>query len=417
MFDELSIRSIACGALLTLICAGLTAQAEDWPSFRGPNRQGQSGETGLLKKWPAAGPKVLWSVTGLGQGYSQPVIADGRVFISGKHGKQGTLFAYSTAGKLLWKYLYGPEVEGDGYPGSRGAAAVDGKRLYLMSGYGRLVCLETASGKRVWQKELRQDFGGTLPRWGFAETVLIDGERLFCAPGGKRAIVALNKHTGEKLWGCAGIDLQASYASAVLMPRKGRKLLVTVLNGAIVGVDSATGKLLWKHPHRTRYGVSANSPLISGDLLYITSAFIGSTCLRLSADGAKITVVWKTKQLDTTHGGVTLVAGRVYGASYNFPKKQWVCLDLATGKLLWQAPGVGQGSSIFADGMLYCYGEKGQLALIRPNLKSWDVVSSFSVTRGSGQHWAHPAISDKRLYIRHGDVMLCHDIRGGAKKK
>jgi hypothetical protein len=214
------------------------------------------------------------------------------------------------------------------------------------------------------------------------------------------------------VWTCGGIDHDgASYCSPVLVPRKGRKLIINVLNGAIAGIDAGSGELLWQHPFHSRFKVMAVSPVVKGDMVFTSCAMTGSILLELSEDGSQATVKWRKRSFDNSHGGVVQVGDHLYGSSYTNPKDHWVCAEMATGNVTYEQAGFGKGAVIAAEGLLYCYSEKGTLSLVRPNPSKFDVISSFAISEGSGHHWAHPAISNGRLYLRHGDALMCYDIR------
>lgn len=399
---------IICLALLTMVSA---ARAADWPQFRGPDRDGTSPETGLLKQWPAEGPKEIWSYDGLGEGYSSAAVADGIVYTCGMIDKEGHLFAFDLNGNLKYKVKYGPEWTKSGnYPGTRTTPTIDGDRLYLMSGQGRIACYNAKTGEPVWHVDTFDEFGGRNIRWGISESVLIDGDKAICTPGGRDAtVVALNKMTGETLWTSKGLSEMSAYCSPMVVERGPNRLILTMVEKSIAGLDAATGKVYWTVPHKVSYDIQAVSPLYKDGVMFVTNGYRkGSHGFALSPDGAGIEKKWSEKSLDVHHGGVVLVDGDIHGAS---TRGQWICLELATGKVKFSEKLVGKGSVIYVDGMLYGYGEKGQAGLIEITPAGYKLVSSFRVTKGGGPHWAHPAISDGRLYLRHGQVLMAYDIK------
>jgi outer membrane protein assembly factor BamB len=388
-----------------------TAGAADWPQFRGPGRDGTSAETGLMKQWPKGGPAELWSCAGLGMGYSSVAVVDGVVYTCGMIRGQGYLFAIDSQGKIKYKVDYGPEWNKAGNsPGTRTTPTLDGERLYLMSGQGRIACCNAADGKRIWSVDTFEKFGGKNIRWGIAESVLIDGEKAICTPGGKDAtMVALNKMTGETLWTSRGLSQLSAYCSPMLVERGGKRLVVTLVEKSLAGIDAGTGQVYWTMPHQVSYDIQAVSPLYKDGMVFVSNGYHhGSVGYALSADGTSAEQKWTEKSLDIQHGGAVLVDGKVHGSS---TRGRWICLDLATGKVAFSDKLVGKGSVIYVDGMLYGYGENGKVGLIRIKPDGYELVSSFQVKKGSDEHWAHPAISDGRLYIRHGDVLMCYDIK------
>ena len=390
--------SIPCGA--------------DWPQFRGPNRDGKSGETGLLKAWPEAGLERLWVVGGLGTGFSGAAVAQGSLYITGMVGEdhEGVLFAFDLAGNPQWKRAYGPEWS-DRYPGTRATPTVDGERIYLLSGTGRLLCFTAATGEVQWSENLVKKFGGIVQPCGFAESVLIEGNKVICTPGGEDAcLVALDKSTGETIWTSRGFSQQSAYCSPIVVERGGERWLVTITERSVVGVDMETGRIAWRHPvdpDATDQNHSV-SPVYEGGRLYVTSGHgIGGLMLALSPDGRGVEQRWTDETLNCLHGGLVVVDGYVYGANMH---GQWVCLELESGKVMYEADGVGMGSVTYADGMLYCYGENGALGLVKASPEGYELSGRIQIEHGEGEHWSHPVIAGGRLYLRHGDALAAYAV-------
>jgi outer membrane protein assembly factor BamB len=403
--------------ILPFLLTGAVCYADDWPQFRGPNRDGKSAETGLLKKWPESGPKLLWSVDGLGIGFSSVVVADGFIYTTGMLNGEGFLFAYDLSGNLKWKVSYGPEWQRS-HRGTRTIPTVDDSRVYVFSGTGILACFDAKTGEEKWAVDTLNKFEGKNIMWGIAESVLIVGANAICTPGGKDAsVVAFDKMTGRSVWTSKGLSERSSYCSPALIEIGGTELIATMLERSVVGLDIKTGKVLWKD--RIKEGIGRHnhpvSPLYRDGYIYITAGYeIGGVMYRLSADGTKISKKWEDATLDVHHGGVVLVDGYLYGANWTSNARgDWVCLDWDNGKVMYETRWNGnKGSIIYADGMLYCYDENtGDVALVKASPKDFEIVSSFRVTEGSGKHWAHPAISDGRLYIRHGDALMAYEIK------
>jgi len=404
-----------CTFLASEVCCG-----NEWPQFRGSNRDGKSAETGLLKKWPEGGPQQLWSVEDLGIGFSSIAVSGGRVYTTGMIGGEGFLFAYDLAGNLKWKKTYGPEWTGS-YKGTRTTPTVDGNRVYVFSGRGVLLCFEAGTGDKIWEVNTLEKFEGKNIRWGMSGSPLIDGNKVYCTPGGKKGvIVALDKMTGRTIWATPGLDELSAYSSPIIVERGGNRLLINMIQKSVICVNADSGKLLWQEPYITPSDTGGVTPIYKDGCVYVTSAVEreftrGGVMFELSAEGTSVSEKWNDQSLDTGHGGVVLVDGYLYGSTFDgIPKGDWVCLDWKSGKVMYKATWNGnKGSIIYADGMLYCYDENtGDVALVKASPKGFEIVSSFSVTQGSGQHWAHPAISDGRLYIRHGDALMAYDIKG-----
>ena len=393
--------------LLVAILSGVSlCQAEDWNQFRGPQRSGVSSERGLLRQWLEEGPRLLWSFEGLGRGFASASVVDGVAYTTGMIDKAGHLFAIDAAGKLLWKTEYGPEWSKT-YPGSRTTPTIDGDRIYIMSAHGRIACFERSSGALVWKVDTLEKFAGKNIRWGISECVLIHGDRVFCTPGGKDAtMVALNKHTGETIWTTDGLSNPSAYCSPIIQRTGDTHVLLTMVQDLFVCVDSDTGKVLWSIPHETYNDISAVTPLADGRHAYFTSQLIGGTKVEL-ADGQP---AWANKALDCLQGGVVLVGETLFGSSAR--PEDWVCQDWNTGEVKFREKILdSKGAVIYADDRLYCYSEKGTLALLKFTESAAVVVSSFKITLGTHEHFAHPSLSNGRLYLRHGDTLMAFDVR------
>lgn len=396
-----------------LFLGGSTGLSEDWPQFHGVNRDGKSPEMGLMKQWPAEGLKPLWVVEGLGTGYSSVAVARGRIYTTGMGGEenQGVLLAFDLAGNPKWQTPYGPEWN-EKEPGTRSTPTVEGDSIYLMSGIGHVFSFDAKTGAKKWAVDTPKKFGGTAPMCGFAESVLIVDEKVICTPGGKDAtLVALDKTNGQTIWTSKGFSEQSAYCTPILVERGKRRLIVTMTEKSVVSLDPKTGELLWKFPQdpTAKDPNHSISPVYQDGCIYATSGHgQGGQMLTLSPDGESVTQKWVDKKLNCVHGGVIVVDRYLYGATSG---GIWVCLDFNGGKLAYQARGVGRGSVAYADGMLYCYGENGTIGLVQASAKGHELISSFKVTQGRGRLWAHPAISDGRLYIRHGNALMSYDIK------
>jgi len=401
--------------LSALVTLGAVSFAGDWPQWQGPNRDAKCMETGLLKKWPEAGPRLLWTTEeNLGKGFSTVSIADGSIYTTGLHGKDGWLYALDLEGTLRWKQKYGVEYQKFG-KGARTTPTVDGDRVYIMSGMGLAACYEAKTGKRIWAVDTFKKFGGRQITWGIAESPLVVDDKVVLTPGGPDAVmVALNKLTGETIWQTRGLDNKSAYVSPLRIKEGRKDLIVTMTDNHIIGVRSKDGRLLWKHPYRGQCQAHVNTPVYHDGQVYITSGYnAGGVMMKLSDDGEQCEVLWKDDNLDVHHGGVVLVDGHIYGANWHSNRiGNWICLDWKTGEVKYDTRWQCKGSILYAEGMLYCYEEKGgTVGLVECTPKGFKVVSTFKVTQGEGQHWAHPVIAHGRLYIRHGSKLMCYDVK------
>ena len=392
--------------LLSLVTA-FPQVAENW---RGPGRQGIYAEKGLLQEWPAGGPEMLWTYEQLGDGFTSPVIHEGKIFITGMEERTGYLYVLSTEGILERKFPYGQEYY-QSYPGSRSTPSLVGNRAYLVSGHGVLVCMDHSNGSIVWQRDLFGDFDGSNIRWGFTENLLVDGDRIYCTPGGRKYnIVALNRHNGEIIWASEGAGDLSSYCSPLLVDHYGRKLLITMMQRHIVAADAGTGRFMWSHPHANFRNIHPNTPIYHEGSVYAFSGYgKGGVKLRISSVGDAVTEEWFNGDLDNQIGGTVLVDGYIYGAGDR--NRFWFCVDWQTGETVYRSRDIDKGTVIWADGRLYCYTERGELALLEPTPEGFIVRGQTMITLGSAQHWAHLVIRNGVLYVRHGNALMAYNIR------
>lgn len=391
---------------------------ENWPQWLGPNRDGKSRETGLRQLWPTEGPPLAWWCEGLGEGYSTVSIADGRICTTGMIDQQEILFCLNLRGQLLWQQTYSPAWHGR-YPETRTTPTIDDRRAYVISGSGVVACFDLQTGQRFWTVDAAKVFGTRYDFWGIAESPLIVGDLVICTPSGTNAtMVALDKKTGRTVWTTLSLGEESNYCSPIEVSLPQRRLIITMLKQSIIGVEATTGRLLWRTKYAdyqsSPHGINPNSPVYHDGSFYTTSGYeCGGALHQLSPNGDSITRKWVDKVLDCHHGGVVLVDGYLYGANFKgHYAGNWVCLEWATGKIMYDQKWICKGSITYADGFLYCYEEKnGTVGLVRPAPERFTVTSSFTVTKGTGPHWAHPVICGERLYIRHGNALMVYDIK------
>jgi len=377
-----------------------------WPGWRGPNRDGKSPDTGLLKAWPATGPRRLWTVTGLGHGFSSLTVVGNMIYTTGQVRRKLVLFGLDNTGEERWRVEIGPGFHKSA-PGARSTPTYDEGRLYLESGMGLVGCYDARTGKTIWTRKL-SEFGGRVPQWGFAESVLIAGEMAVVTPGGKSCIVALNKKTGETVWQSPAFG-GAQYCSPIHITHRGLEMIVNGTRSGILGVHAESGKLLWKN--RFAAGNTANCPTpacVDGKVFWATGYGKGGICLSLGGyTRAVASVLWRSSHMDCKHGGFVIVDGHIYGNDGD----GWTCLDLATGEKKWHEASVGRGSLCYADGMLYLLGERGgKMALVEATPEAYKQTGTGRV-RGGGPAWAHPIVIGGKLYVRYDERLYCFDVR------
>jgi outer membrane protein assembly factor BamB len=407
-------------AVVGLGLVSAATPAADWPQWRGPHRSGISQETGLLKEWPAEGPKLLWQVVDIGDGYSTPAVVGNRVYLISNKGMENEYVQALDAsdGTEIWRQRIGNvgANKGPQYPGARSTPTVDGDLLFALSSDGDLTCLETATGNVRWQKNLRTDFAGQSGQWAYAESPLVDGNTLVCTPGGAEAtLVALDKQTGNGVWKTALEEGdQAAYASAIVVNVGGVRQYVQFLQKGLVGVDAATGKFLWRYA-RTAQGSPANipTPVADGDLVYSAAGRSGGGLVKLTANGGSVDAeqVYFEQKLPTAIGGAIEWSGLLYGTM----SQGLVCADFATGEVKWQDRSVGPGAVCYADGQLYIHSEEDDVALVEATPDSYQEKGRFSLPnqpdRGRAKAWAYPVVANGRLYLRDLGMLWCYDVK------
>jgi outer membrane protein assembly factor BamB len=414
-------RFLACLLLFAVppaAFAQLKAAPGDWPGWRGPDRTGVSTETGLLKKWPEGGPKLLWKATGIGGGYATPSVAGGRLFVLGSKDNDEYLMALDVKdGHPLWSTKLGivGKNRGPNYPGPRSTPTVDGDFLYTLGSDGDLVCAKTGTGKFVWRHHLVKDFEGNRGVWAYAESPLIDGDVLVCTPGGPSAtMLALNKKDGSVIWKM-GMEYGngADYASAIVAEVGGVKQYVQFLGPGVIGVSAKDGKLLWRY-RKNVGGQSCMTPIFHDGCVFTSASGTqgagGDALLRLHADGGEVKAkeVYLVRGMLSHHGGVVRVGDYLYGGG----GVGLVCMEFQTGKVVWSDRSIGRGSLVVADGHLYLRGEGGAVALIEATPAGYKEKGRFrQPERSKFPTFPHPVVAGGRLYLRDEDKLFCYDVR------
>lgn len=421
-----------CSCFLTAsvspsIVAGAAATG-DWPQWRGPDRTGVSREVGLLKQWPVGGPKLLWQLNDIGDGYSTPSVAGSRIYVMSNRGMDNeyVLALAVSDGKTIWTTRVGNvgnPNQNPSYPKARSTPTVDGNRIYALGSDGDLVCLEADTGNIRWQKSLRKDFGGQPGEWAYAESPLVDGDVVVVTPGGADAtIVALNKKTGATVWKMAvpGAD-PAGYASAIVVNAGGRKQYVQFLSKGIVGVDAKTGEFLWRYKEAAKGPAQYFTPVARDAYVYGGALGIGGALVQLKANAAGVGAeqVYFERGLPNGLGGAVLVGDYLYGT--DIATGPLVAIEFASGKVKWKAESIGRVSMVYADGLLYLHGLNGDVALIEATPDAYREKARFTppnqprhkqTEQYPEQAYAHPVISNGRLYIRDLGTLWAFDIKG-----
>ncbi len=400
--------------LFFLTSSSGTTKIYEW---RGRDREGIYNESKLLKSWPAEGPKELWSIKNIGNGFVSPVFTDENFYITGEIDSTEMLFSFNLKGEKQWQTSLGKEWT-KSYPGSRSAPTIADDLIYVGTGLGNLFCINRTNGKIVWSKDLSADFNGALPLHGHSESALIQGDKVFWTTGGKvNNVVALNRFTGKLIWSNKGFGERSAYNSPKLIELPSRKIIVTFSAYHMMGFDTNTGELLWSseqdnYPVEKRlpgYGdTHCNTALYdNGSIYYVEGDGNCAVKLRLSDDGSKITELWRNQGFDSFMGGVVKIGNYLYGSGTVKPDLR--ALNATTG-ILTDSLRIGSGAIIAADNMLYYYTQKGDMILVNYNNGKVEKVSSFRIKEGTMQHFSHPVIHKGILYQRHGNVLMAFDI-------
>jgi outer membrane protein assembly factor BamB len=420
-FTTTRCRAIVLGIAISQWVGPLALRAADWPQWRGPQRNGISAETGLLAEWPKEGPRLVWQIKDIGSGYSTPSVVGDRLYLLSSQGTNDEFVQALDAkdGKRVWSQRIGKVGNPDqqpNYPAARSTPTVDGEWLFAFGSDGDLACLERATGKVRWQKNVRQDYGGQPGIWAYSESPLIDGEAVVCTPGGSNAtLVALSKKTGDLIWKCAVPgDEQAAYTSALVIEAGGVRQYIQMVQKGLVGVEAKTGKLLWRY-NRTAKGSPAviPTPVADGDFIYSGGAMAGGGAVRLKASGGAFEAeqVYFSPKLPTSVGGAVKVGEYLYGTS----AAGLLCLEFTTGTVKWDDRSIGAASLCCADGRLYLHGENGEVALVEATPEAYHEKGRFKPTdppdRGASKAWAYPVVANGRLYIRDIGTLWCYDVK------
>ncbi|MDO8835520.1 MAG: PQQ-like beta-propeller repeat protein [Vicinamibacterales bacterium] len=397
--------------LVTCFASAGAATDGNWTQWRGPNRDGVSAETGLLKQWPAGGPPVAWTATGLGNGYGSVAIVGDRLYVQGTAGSSSAVICLRRSdGKPVWTRTLGRALDQDRGGGPRGTPTVDGDVLYALTEAGDLASLRLSDGSVVWTRNMLSDFGGRNPEWHISESPLVDGPHLIVTPGGPGAgLAALDKKTGKTVWTTKDLSDQAGYASAIVADVQGVRTIMTLTAGAAVGVRANDGKLMWRYTKASNTTANVTTPVFFDNRVFVTTAYnTGAALLQLKAANGEVTAteVYFTREMMNHHGGVVLLNGYLYG----FSNAILTCLNAATGAVQWKNRSVGKGSLTYADGMLYVLGEDFTVGLVEASPAAYTERGRFQIGDQGWPSWAHPVVAGGRLYLRNQGVLSSYVV-------
>ncbi len=408
---------IIVGAILL---SGQNTHAGDWPSWRGPNRDDVSLETGLLKSWPDGGPKKLWTCKDVGLGYSGVSVAGDMLFTMGADGTMAESHEFMIAinvksGEKVWQTNIGPYLENGWGGGPRSTPSFSDGWLVGIGGKGDVVCVSAADGTEKWRVNLTE-LGGSVPNWGYCESALIDGEKVVVTPGGKEGTVAcLDLKTGEKIWQSADMTANAHYSSVIAVDHFGKRQYIQLTESKVFGLDASDGKLLWQHDFPGRTAV-ISTPIYKDGFVYLTAGYgVGCMLVNVTADN-NVEKIYENKVMKNHHGGALLLGDFIYGHS---DASGMVCQNMMTGEQVWtdDQKNKSKGAVAYADGLLYCLEEEsGDCFLLEATPAGYKEVSRFKLDpqttqrNPQGRIWTHPVIANGKLYLRDQEILCCYDI-------
>jgi outer membrane protein assembly factor BamB len=406
---------ILFGMSILWSCEPKSEEVNEW---RGPDRSGVYNETGLLRMWADSGPALLWANEELGDGYGSPVITDNRIFVTGVKDSSAVLFAFDLEGKLLFNTQVGGEWMVN-FPGSRTTPTVVDERVYVMTGVGDVSCVDAGTGNVIWQLNVQKELNGEIPRFGYAQSLVVEGDKVFCSPGGtEHNVIALNRHDGTLLWSCAAKGERPAYHPAKLITVAERKILITFSAYHLLGIDAETGTLLWWHEQtntpveKRQPGMGdthANGVLYHDSVIYYVEGDGNcAVALKLASDGLSIEQIWNNTGVDNYMGGIAMQNNALYSSSHS--SQLLVKMDPVNGQVL-DSLDLGRGSLIIADELLFYYNQAGKVYLIDLKAEPLKISSSFKFSMGSREHFAHPVISNGVLYLRRGKALAAYAIR------
>lgn len=398
---------LAAILLLALAHQAVAQSAENWPQWRGPNRDGISKETGLLKQWPAEGPPLVWKASGAGSGYSSFSVANGKLYTMGLRGEREYVIAFDVAtGKEAWSTAHGSAFRNDQGDGPRGTPTVDGDRVYALGGSGDLTVLDARTGKIVWSKNVLTEFGGSNLRWGISESPLVLGNKVLVNAGGSGAsIVALNKADGSLIW--KSQSDRAGYSSAIPLELNGTTQVVFFTGQRAVGLDAKDGRLLWEYEKPSNRTANVATPIARGNRVFLSSGYgTGGGVVEIKADN-KAQEIWFTTNMRNHHSSSVLIGDYLYG----FSESILTAIRFDTGEIAWRDRSVGKGSLVYADGNLYCFSENGVVGLVEATPTGYKEKGRFRIVQGNLKTWTHPVVVGGRLYLRDQDTIYAYDVR------
>lgn len=421
---------------LLMLARAATTRADDWPQWRGPQRDGVWRETGLLDKFADKQLKLKWKAT-IASGYSGPTVAEGRVFVTDrlvepKQVERVHCFD-ADSGKLLWNHSYDCEYKDVGYTaGPRASVTIDDGRAYSLGSMGHLFCFDAASGKVLWSKDCNTEYKIRMPIWGISASPLVDGDLVIVQIGGQGAcLVAFDKRTGQEQW--KALDDDASYSAPIVVQQAGKPAMVCWTGGSIVGMNAQTGQVYWQAPFKpAKMVINIATPVLEKNRLFFTSFYDGSIMLELDADKLAYQELWRRRgrdeqHTDSLHSIIStpyLEGDFVYGVdSYG----EFRCLDAATGERLWESlepTPKSRWSTIHMvknGDRMWMFNERGELLIARLSPQGYEELSRAKLIaptrvqlgQRGGVCWSHPAYANRHVFARNDEELVCASLTEG----
>ncbi len=419
-------------AILAIVVVSTAAHAEDWPQWRGPNRDGVWTETGIVEKFADKKLPIQWRAK-IGAGYSGPTVADGRVYVTDKltepkQVEQVHCFNEKT-GEEVWSYAYDCEYSISYPAGPRASVSIDSGRAYSLGAMGHLFCFDAASGKVLWKKDLKAEYAIEMPIWGIAASPLVVGDLIYLQIGGRGAcIVALDKVSGDEKW--KALNDKASYSAPIMVQQAGKPVLVCWTGGSIAGLNPANGEVYWKLAMKpSRMVINVASPIVHDNRIFVTSFYDGSLMAKMDDKQLTAEILWhevgpdeqNTKSLQSIIGTPYFDGKNVYGVdSYG----QFRCLDATTGRRVWESQEAvprARWSTIHMvrnGERMFMFNERGELIIATLSPEGYHEISrtklidptTAQLNQRGGVCWSHPAYANKHVFARNDKELVCADL-------
>ena len=401
------MRLIKPAIIVCCVCLSVVMVfGADWPYWHGPDKNNIAPDTGINKDWSARPPQQLWRVALSDKGYAGPSVAEGKVFIMDHQGDQDIMRAFNLGtGEEVWRFSYqdlGKANEGF----TRATPTYSGGKLYTISHLGKVHCLDAATGEKVWMRDMRAEFGGRKPHWGWAGSALVDGAKVVICPGGDNAsVAALNKDSGETIWAGGGSDLPG-YATPVKATINGQDQYVVFTGISLIGVSVDGGPALWRVPWANKAKVNAATPIVAGNHIFITSDY-GRGCAVVVVEPQGAAIKWENKEVRAHFSSPVYYNDAVFA---NSNPGHLVCLNAATGGVIWKQQGFEKGGLVAVDGVLIAMdGKRGDLVMVNATADGYQELGRIKPL--GGQSWTAPIITGGKLIIRNHSALACLDLK------